>query len=156
MAEPTVAFENIEDLEKFAAEKAGSDVSKVGEKREPSIQDLAGEGEWLTLRDGNKYLILPLLMDDLRKFYALSQEIAKAEVSGNPLVRVERVVEVAYLVLSQAYPNVTREQIEKIVSLKTVFRMIEIVMNVTGVNLIAGNLMRLSQGGSIEGEQANP
>jgi hypothetical protein len=142
---PSVAFTNIEDIEQYATGQAlrpdekDRDVLKV-DRAEPSIQDLAGEGEWISLRDGKKYLILPLLLDDLKLFFQLSEEIAKAETSRDTAIIVEKTGDAAHLILKQAYPNVKREDVGRLVSTKTVFKMIQVVMGITGLGLVGGNL----------------
>lgn len=147
---PTISG-SIEDVERIAtgadlekAAETGPEVKSESKLAEPTVADLSGEGQWVRLRDGKEYLVLPLLIDEMPKFVEMAKKVASIKGIPDMVEKKGEMIDIAHFILKQAYPNLPKEEVLKLISMKNIFQLVEIAMNVSAIDLMLGNRQRPS------------
>ena len=113
--------------------------------QEPTkIEDMSGEGVKVKLRDGKEYVIYPLLLKDIKPFMEITEAIYNAESQGQG-TPIDKMVESAHLVLRQAYPKMTEEDVAGLVSIKSYKKITEAALDISGIDDLITNAKNLTR-----------
>ena len=113
--------------------------------QEPTkIEDMSGEGVKVKLRDGKEYIIYPFLLKDIKPFLAITEEIYNAESQGQG-TPIDKMIESVYLVFKQAYPQMTKEEVGGLVSIKSFKKITEIALDISGIEDLIANAKNLTR-----------
>lgn len=125
----------------------------LNEKQKVRFDEMAGEGEMITLR-GKEVLILPVLFKDLSKVAEMLTDIGEGVTPQD--LNLEKVITFVYFALKQAYPEITEEEVGEILTIKGFFEIYKAVMAVNDIAQLVDsikNLQMSSQAGRPIGQK---
>ena len=112
-------------------DEQGQEKEEAGTKSwelKEEFQDMSGDGEWINLRS-KRVLILPALISELAKITQMINEIQNiSEEDGKDNETQAKLLDFCLWAIKQAYPNVTMQDIEKEVSIKSFQRVLTTVI----------------------------